>query len=512
MCPFRNASIWLSLLLTWSAAGRTLLFLDDHHILYRSGTERVLRPLKKHDGNPIIAGRQKPWEVAIAWTSVYRNPKTGKYQLWYQAYAGDEAKDRTRRCVVSYAESDDGIHFTRPNLGLFDFNGNKETSIVLVANGGKSDRYGVSVVVDESEPDQSHRYKMAYFDFTKENGREFPGLNVAFSSDGIHWAKYPHGPLSPASYGNHGEPVPFTDETNRPWSTPLSMADALDAFYDPLHHVYAIYGKMWIDGPDGGMYWKHAAGRIESKDFIHWSPAQLVAAPDEKDPPWVEFHTMPVFFYNDCFISPLQILNRGLGGGVVDIELATSRDGFHWERPFRNSFWLSRTPKGNFDSGSLFVSAQPVLVGDEMRFYYGAYSQGATGSDDQKLTTGIGLATLPKDRFAGVRPVSVSDQPTLKKPLTNVGQITLKPWDWTRIKQMEINADASAGKIRIEILDEHGKRLRGFSLDEAIPIQGDSLHHVAAWKKHRLEEIQQQRCLIRIHLENATIYALTLSD
>ena len=62
------------------------------------------------------------------------------------------------------------------------------------------------------------------------------------------------------------------------------------------------------------------------------------------------------------------------------------------------------------------------MLEDEIRFYYGAYSQGATGSDDIKLTTGIGLATLPRDRFAGLRPVPRSDQPTLKKPLENTAR------------------------------------------------------------------------------------------
>ena len=129
-------------------APQTILFVDDSHVLYRAGTKRVLEPLHRAKGNPLIKGRDKPWEVAIAWMSVYRNPVTGKYQLWYQAFAGNEAENKTRRCTVCYAESNDGINFIKPNLRLFDYNGNLETNIVLVANGGTSDRYGVSVVVD----------------------------------------------------------------------------------------------------------------------------------------------------------------------------------------------------------------------------------------------------------------------------------------------------------------------------------------------------------------------------
>src|ERR1700722_904559 len=136
-----------------SAAEHTILMVDDNDVLYRSGTKRVLYPLTRSPANPIIKGGVYPWETAIAWMSIYRNPATGKYQLWYQAFAGDAARDKPRRCVVSYAESDDGIKFTRPNLGLFDFDGIKDTSIGLRANGGTSDRYGASVVVDPGEHD-----------------------------------------------------------------------------------------------------------------------------------------------------------------------------------------------------------------------------------------------------------------------------------------------------------------------------------------------------------------------
>lgn len=492
------------------ADSRTLLMVDDHEILYRSGTKRVLNPLKKHPANPILPGRDKPYEVAVAWMSVYRNSSTGLYQLWYQAFAGNEARDRTRRCVVAYAESTDGVRFTKPNLGLFDFNGIKETSIVLVANGGTSDRYGVSVVVDPASLDPGRRYKMAYFDFTKDQGVEYPGLNVAFSSDGIHWNKHRRGPLSRIAYGDYGAPVPFANDTSRPWAVPLSMSDALDALYDPVRKVFAIYGKMWIDGPDGGMHWKHGAGRIESRDFIEWSKPQLVATPDELDPPWVEFHTMPVFYYHDCYFAPIQILDRKTQGGVVDIELAVSRDGLNWNRPFRKTRWLSRTPGEAFDSGSIFLCAQPIIEQDEMRFYYGAYSAGATGSNNDELTTGIGLATMPRDRFAGFRPVDRSDQPTLKKTLEHIGQVTLKPRSLAGVKSLTLNADAEAGAIRVEVLNDEAKRIRGFSYEAAIPMKSDSLSHTVQWRDQQLKDLPAGNYHLRLHLDNATVYALTL--
>ena len=59
---------------------RTILLVDDHDVLYRSGTVRVLRPLDRAVENPVIAA-DKPWETLIGYCSVYREPGTGHYQL-----------------------------------------------------------------------------------------------------------------------------------------------------------------------------------------------------------------------------------------------------------------------------------------------------------------------------------------------------------------------------------------------------------------------------------------------
>ena len=79
---------------------------------------------------------------------------------------------------------------------------------------------------------------MAYTDFAMDEGKEYPGLNVAFSADGIRWAKHPKSPLHRTSYGDFETPLPFSDEVGRRWwDEPLTMADAIDVFYDPVRSV-----------------------------------------------------------------------------------------------------------------------------------------------------------------------------------------------------------------------------------------------------------------------------------
>jgi hypothetical protein len=66
------------------------------------------------------------------------------------------------------------------------------------------------------------------------------------------------------------------------------------------------------------------------------------------------------------------------------------------------------------------------------------------------------MASIPRDRFAGIRPVQVSDQATLRKPLENIGQATLKPLDLAGCREITLNADAAAGSIRVELLNDEG--------------------------------------------------------
>ncbi len=86
---------------------KTLLLVDDTDILYRPGTMRVINQAVRPKNNHLIQ-EDNPWEECIGYCSVYRNPKTGKYQMWYQTYSS-AAPSKTHRVVVGYAESDDGL-------------------------------------------------------------------------------------------------------------------------------------------------------------------------------------------------------------------------------------------------------------------------------------------------------------------------------------------------------------------------------------------------------------------
>jgi hypothetical protein len=164
-----------------------------------------------------------------------------------------------------------------------------------------------------------------------------PTTDVAFSPDGIHWTKHEGRVGSGTLFGSKGMPHPYTDEgtyleetrkdgrIRKTWRVPLGMSDALDVLYDPRREAFVGYGKMWTPWPDGTLAWKHGMGRIESKDFIQWSRPELVITVNDRDPPQIEFHTSPVFFYNGMYFSLNQILDRA--AGTMNTSPVCSRSG-----------------------------------------------------------------------------------------------------------------------------------------------------------------------------------------
>ena len=73
-----------------------------------------------------------------------------------------------------------------------------------------------------------------------------------------------------------------------------------------------------------------------------------------------------------------------------------------------------------------------------------------------------------------------------------------------------LNADARDGSIRVEVLDAQGRRLRGFTKQDAVPLQGDSLNHHVTWQGRTVADLPAGDILLRLHLENAVVYALSM--
>lgn len=508
-------------------SARTLLFVDDHEILYRPGTRRALQVPIRHPANPLIVG--PTIKNQVSYCSVHRDAVTQRYQMWYQMSGKDT--------VVCYAESKDGIAWTKPELDLIAWPGISDRNVVLTS----VEQYGAAVVVDAPGGDPARRYKLAYWSIPpaasdikptqtatpvsakpesvkpesappKDPRGKNGGMYVAFSPDGIRWTKHP-GPVLRGAYGRSSDPPLVGDDG--PFGVHTSVSDVLDASFDPVRKKYVVYSKAWIDGPDGTTYWKRAIARTESDDFLNWSSPQLMMAPDEFDGirpadypgtrRGVQLHGAPTFYYQGVYFALLQVADFETHG-LQPIELALSRDGLRWERPFRETPFLPTVVgAAGFDAARIFSSATPIMLDDEMRFYFGGAEnpwsfgkrESPWGSKKRLPKTGIGMATLPRDRFASVR------------PLEKIGQVTLRPRSLAGVHRITLNADASAGTIRVELLDARGFRIPGFTKTDSVPVAGDGLRHAIVWRTHDLAKLPLGDVMVRLHLDNAAVFAIT---
>ena len=214
-----------------------------------------------------------------------------------------------------------------------------------------------------------------------------------------------------------------------------------------------------------------------------------------------QFHGASVFYHQGLYLGLLQRLDFGGfdrgGTGKMPAELVWSAGGLEWNRPFvEHDFMTLNEDSGAFDAGCLWTSATPIHLETTSRFYYGAYPD--WNADLNASTTGIGMMTIPKDRWIGLTPVD------------EVGQLTLNPLHLDRDTRITINADASGGDIRLELLDSSGYRVKGFSRDQAEPLVGDRLRHLVGWNDNPIRMLPPGPYMIRIHLRKATLYALSI--
>jgi hypothetical protein len=489
--------------------GKKQLFLDDYLISSVSNVSRQLHAAQKYSGNPVLWSNET-WEKGFV--SLYGSvlEDDGKYRLWYQSGLG-----------VSYAESQDGIRWTKPRLDLVKFEGQPTNVLAVgtraVAKGPielASDSYALphfyemfGVLKDPQEKDPSRRYKMAFLsvDFDYSGPRPDPfhegqrrGLGVAGSPDGIRWKLIDN------------------------WTTDAICDGGSHWMFDPVRSKYIFYGRTKFISPNvaegwglNGMptvpmspathawvranYWGRSVARLESSDFLHWDftdpgTAPVVLTADLQDSrPGTEIYDMMVFPYESVYIGLVKVWHRTPEGGPLEIELAVSHDTHKFTRVADRSSLIPVGPIGTWDrfTNSLSTNA-PLVAGDTLRLYYSSENSRHSpykGKDTSRIGSGIGFATVQLDRF-----VSLAAS-------FDGGQIVTKPME-IKGKVLHLNATSDFGEILVEALDKDGR-----TVAESKPVQQDALDIAVEWKQGSLGG-SESPVTLRITLKNAHLYAI----
>ena len=159
--------------------------------------------------------------------------------------------------------------------------------------------------------------------------------------------------------------------------------------------------------------------------------------------------------------------------GKIDIQLATSRDGIHWHRaPGRKPF-ICLGPEGTFWSGMVFTRSRCFRMGDDLWFFFSGYNISHSGAelDFIKPERGAGRAVLRLDGFISADSAYTGGE-LITRPLIFSG------------RKLELNvATGAGGTVKVEIQDEAGKPIKGFTEADADEINGNYIRVPASWDR-----------------------------
>ena len=175
---------------TRAIGSHKILFVDDRFIEKVAGAEDLQARARSRKTGERLIESEYPWESAtLNWFSVVRDGE--KYRMWYECYDMDgwPTPDDTSFC---YAESTDGIHWTKPKLGLFSYQGSKDNNILFREIGADKHRsrvHGSCVFIDPSAPPEA-RYKCVSQGLFQGIGDRPYYVAGMTSPDGLNWTRY----------------------------------------------------------------------------------------------------------------------------------------------------------------------------------------------------------------------------------------------------------------------------------------------------------------------------------
>ncbi len=438
------------------ASNQRQLFVDNHFI-------DSLEYVRIHQHAPIpretCLTLNRPWEGETSWCPVVI--KDGdKYRMWYRSQDEQQDTGGFNHTFTAYAESEDGICWQRPNLGLFNFNGSTNNNICVDNPNTKN----IAVFVDERPGvPESERYKAA----GRWSGGKPARIYGLVSPDGIHWQNAADGPLIVAS----------EDDPN--FDSPVS------AFWDTRQECYVLYARGWF--PDGNEPRMRAIRMTTSPDFIHWDAWQYIRI-DGKTRFDYQLYTNAVqpytrapyyFAFPKRFIPTRQALPEWGHDGLSDVLFLASRDGLNFTQPYADAFMRPGLDQNNWHERSIFIGPHVVSTAPGELSLYSVQNYRTPNAHIRRFT-------LREDGFVSVR----ADART--------GILTTRPFTFTGA-QLEINYSTSiAGSIRIALLNEAGDTLPKFALDDCPHIFGDEIARTIRWENANAIDIQQP---IRLQFE-----------
>ncbi|MFO1000493.1 MAG: hypothetical protein U0936_09145 [Planctomycetaceae bacterium] len=444
-----------------------VLFADPRMILSAEGVRTRLHPPRKTGERLLIS--DKPWEDAtLNWFSVLH--QDGKFRMWYECYdrEGWPTADDTSFC---YAESEDGIRWVKPNLGLFNYKGSTENNILFRQIGVGASRsrvHGSGVFYDSTAPEAS-RFKCVSQGLFQGIGERPYYVAGMISPDGLNWTRLEK-PIcqvfADSQYSGHWNPVPGK---------------------------YVLYGRVGGRG--------RAIGRSVSDRFESFPSLSLVLQTDDQHPPQTDLYNPACVLYpgrTDLVMMFPSLFNHQKD--TLDIRFAVSNEGEKWTWPDRETALIPLGTEGESDSGSLYMANGCVEVKDEIWFYFGA-------SRLKHEETNLDTLADPLNQRVYSRAVAKKDRLVSASAGASDGRFItplLKPTG----RFLSVTADIrQGGQLRVGLRDSTGKAVPGRALSDCELITSSCSGHRIRWKDSAVVESSEEAVQIEVEMRNADVFS-----
>lgn len=437
----------------------TVFAFDSVSIPYSQNLRLEMRQPKRHPANPVVP-RGEPGTPDAQGVQFYGSiiREHGKFRLWYVAFDDDtETKVASSRWRAAYAESDDGLHWTKPDLGLVEYRGNKHNNL-LPMGGGPWGFVNIKVLKDEADPDPSRRYKMTthvYFRHHTRLGTLLPFV----SADGYTW-----------------KPVKEVQSVK----AELKKEDLLlpGVHFEPSGGLYQWDGMFYACGQNAMNATRPYQGRVtrmyRSPDFMHWLPTQSIGFVRE---PQHQVLGAGHSLEGEQTHEGISVWNRGnLLLGVVglwhgakewqdisiDLGFVLSNDGINFREPAHEWTLIKRGDDGAWDQGGVLQGQGFENIGDETFLYYGAWDP--RHWKEAQPRGGVGIATLPRDRFGDLVVETIGKGPGNYQLPEITSEFITTAMPVKSAQRFFLNADGLGpdAALKIELLSANETPLPGF--------------------------------------------------
>ncbi|MCF7687786.1 MAG: hypothetical protein K9M98_08010 [Cephaloticoccus sp.] len=485
---------------------RRELFIDEALIANLKGgaTRRMHHPQPRE----IALHHDQPWEgTGTGYHSIFHDGE--RYRMYYKGFdimvtPGKIVSENIDHRFTCYAQSNDGVHWQKPDLGLHSHGGTRANNIVVTSEpiGALKIDAAHSAIFEDTNPsaEAAARYKGIF------RVSEPRGLVVMKSADGINWT-----PMS---------------------ATPVITDGAFDsqnlAFWDEARAQYRAYWRSF-EKPNRPMTHNHPDGircirTATSPDLIHWSPAENIRFLD--DPPSEELYVNQIKPYHRAphimLGFPARYLERDWGASLRALPdmahrelrssaqmrygtalseslLMCSRDGVEFTRWAEGFLRPGPERSGTWNYGHQYLAWHVVQTAsslgpdasDELSLY--AVENYWTG---HKGGSSLRRYTLRLDGFVSVQ-APMRGGECITRSITFAGS------------ELRLNfATSAAGEIRVEIQDETGTAYPGCSLAECDPLFGDTVDRTVSWQGNpNVAALTGKPVRLRFVLRDADLFA-----